>query len=132
VRPSTLALWRKIRTVEDPEWTRRYNDPDPAKRAFGGRMEFVQKDGRRHVAEKSVADAHPNGARPWAWPNYVGKFDRLALAACGAAERDRFIEMARSLAVLSPDDVRQLHPVLPDSDSVVMQSDRHGIFDYPR
>src|SRR5690554_4208445 len=28
-RPDTVALWHRIRTVEDPEWTRRYHSPDP-------------------------------------------------------------------------------------------------------
>jgi len=40
-----VELWRKITTVEDPEWTRRYHDPDPAKRAFGGRAELTLTDG---------------------------------------------------------------------------------------
>lgn len=31
-RPETVELWHKIRTVEDPEWTRRYHSDDPAKR----------------------------------------------------------------------------------------------------
>ena len=44
-RPDTVELWRKISTAEDPEWTRRYHDPDPAKRAFGGRVEVTLTDG---------------------------------------------------------------------------------------
>ena len=34
-RPDTVALWRKIRTVEDPRWTERYHSTDPAIKAFG-------------------------------------------------------------------------------------------------
>jgi 2-methylcitrate dehydratase len=26
-RPSTIALWHKIRTIEDPVWTERYHEP---------------------------------------------------------------------------------------------------------
>ena len=74
-RPSTVALWRKIRTVEDPVWTARYHEPDPAKRAFGGRISVRMKDGSVIAGEKAAADAHPNGARPWGWDDYVGKFD---------------------------------------------------------
>lgn len=36
-RRDTVELWRKISTVEDPEWTRRYHSTDPAERAFGAR-----------------------------------------------------------------------------------------------
>ncbi|HMM49704.1 MAG TPA: MmgE/PrpD family protein, partial [Miltoncostaeaceae bacterium] len=44
-RPSTVALWRKIHTVEDPAWTHRYHDPDPARRSFGGRAVITMDDG---------------------------------------------------------------------------------------
>ena len=37
-RPETVRLWRKIETDEDPSWTARYHDPDPERRAFGGRL----------------------------------------------------------------------------------------------
>ena len=78
-RPSTVALWRKIRTVEDPAWTARYHDPDPG-------TEGVRRAGRRSSSttarvateERLVADAHPNGRRPWRWPDYVEKLEQLA------------------------------------------------------
>ena len=44
-RPDTVELWRKISTVEDREWTRRYHEQDPAKRSFGGRVEFTLANG---------------------------------------------------------------------------------------
>src|SRR3712207_2777809 len=59
-RPSTVALWRKIRTLEDPVWTARYHEPDPAKRAFGGRIEIRMEDGSVVSGEQAAADAHPN------------------------------------------------------------------------
>ena len=58
-RPDTIQLWRKISTAEDPEWTRRYHDPDPAKRSFGGRVEITLLDGTVITEEITVADAHP-------------------------------------------------------------------------
>ena len=58
-RPDTVELWRKISTAEDPEWTRRYHDPDPAKRSFGGRVEITLADGTVISEEIAVADAHP-------------------------------------------------------------------------
>src|ERR1700674_5806643 len=38
-RRDTVALWRKIETQEDAEWTRRYHSRDPDTLAFGGRAE---------------------------------------------------------------------------------------------
>ena len=87
-RPSTIALWRKIRTVEDPAWTARYHEPDPAKRAFGGRISIRMADGSTIAGEKAAADAHPNGARPWRWEDYVGKFDSLTEGMLPAAARE--------------------------------------------
>ena len=36
--PDVVALWQKIKTVEDKEWTRRYHSLDPKEKAFGGRV----------------------------------------------------------------------------------------------
>src|SRR6195952_466981 len=44
-RPSTVALWHKIETREDPVWTKRYHATDPSELAFGGRVEIFMKDG---------------------------------------------------------------------------------------
>ena len=129
-RASTVALWRKIRTVEDPEWTRAYHAADPAERAFGGRIEIRLDDGSMVDAERRVADAHPNGAAPWAWPDYVGKFDGLTGSLIDPAERKRFIALARRLPSLSPTEVRQLNPVLRDG-VVETPTAGRGIFDWP-
>jgi hypothetical protein len=32
-------LWHKIRTLEDPKWTKRYHSHDPKEQAFGGRVD---------------------------------------------------------------------------------------------
>ena len=69
-----MRLWHKIETREDPEWTRRYHATDPDEIAFGGRVEIIFKDGSRLVDELGVANAHPNGARPFAREQYIAKF----------------------------------------------------------
>ena len=61
-RADTVALWNKVTTVEDAEWTRRYHSDDPAEKAFGGRVEIPLADGTTIVDEIAVADAHPLGA----------------------------------------------------------------------
>src|SRR5699024_11931132 len=35
-RADTVALWHKVTTEEDPEWTRRYHSQDLTEKAFGG------------------------------------------------------------------------------------------------
>ncbi|MCC7273375.1 MAG: MmgE/PrpD family protein [Alphaproteobacteria bacterium] len=130
-RPSTIALWRKIRTVEAPDWTRRYHETDPARRAFGGRIEVRLRDGRTVVAERAVADAHPNGAAPWTWPDYVGKFRGLTAGAIDAAEAERFVALAERLPTLDAAGVRALNPVLPSGAVVPSRPTGAGIFDWP-
>jgi 2-methylcitrate dehydratase len=130
-RPSTVALWRKVRTVEDLDWTRRYHDPDPGRRAFGGRLEIVLDDGSVVSGEKAAADAHPNGVSPWWWDDYVGKFDRLALPLVGPKERDRFIDLAGRLAGLTSEEVRGLNPAVADGIALAVATEPRGIFDWP-
>jgi len=96
-RPDTVALWRKISTVEDPEWTRRYHAIDPAERAFGARAEVHLANGEVIVDELGVADAHPLGARPFRRRDYVRKFGELTAGVVKAAERQRFLSTVESL-----------------------------------
>lgn len=99
-RPDTVALWRTICTVEDPEWTRRYHSADPAEKAFGARAEVTLKNGEVIVDEIAVADAHPLGARPFGRDQYIGKFTELAEGVVAEAEQQRFLSAAEALANL--------------------------------
>ena len=101
-RPDTIALWRRITTREDPEWTRRYHSTDPAERAFGGRLEFTLTDGSTVVEEIAVADAHPLGARPFARERYVEKFRTLSDGVLADGEVGRFLALAHRLPDLTP------------------------------
>jgi len=100
-RPDTVALWHKVTTVEDAEWTRRYHSTDPAEKAFGGRVEIDLADGSRIVDEIAVADAHPLGARPFAREQYLAKFRTLADGVLEPSETERFLELAQRLPSLS-------------------------------
>lgn len=97
-RPETIALWHKISTVEDPQWTRRYHSTDPAEKAFGARAEVTLAGGEVIVDELAIADAHPLGARPFARPQYVAKFTELADGVVETAEQQRFLSAAEGLA----------------------------------
>ncbi|MDF1585168.1 MmgE/PrpD family protein [Marinimicrococcus flavescens] len=107
-RPATVALWHKIRTVEDLEWTRRYHSHDPREKAFGGRVVVTLEDGRVIEDELAVADAHPLGRRPFARPDYVRKFRTLAEGIVAPAEQDRFLETVERLPGLQPGELAGL------------------------
>ncbi|WP_338932522.1 MmgE/PrpD family protein [Streptomyces netropsis] len=128
-RPGTVELWRKISTVEDPEWTRRYHDPDPARRAFGGRAVITLADGTVIEDELAVADAHPAGARPFDRDGYTAKFHTLAEGVVAADARERFLDAAGRLAELDPAGLDALFPAV-DTDALAADDARlpKGLF----
>jgi 2-methylcitrate dehydratase len=112
-RADTVALWRKVTTAEDAEWTRRYHSLDPAEKAFGGRVEIDLADGTRIIDEIAVADAHPQGARPFARAQYIQKFRTLAEGVLDPAEIERFLDVAQRLPQLTADELAGLNVVAP-------------------
>ena len=107
-RPETVALWHRISTVEDPEWTRRYHSRDPKEKAFGGRVVVTLQDGTVIEDELAIADAHPLGTRPFTRPDYVNKFRTLAEGIVGREEQDRFIATVERLTELTPQELAGL------------------------
>ena len=107
-RPETVALWHKVSTVEDPAWTRRYHSPDPAEKAFGGRVVVTLADGRVIEDELAIADANPLGARPFTRPDYIRKFRTLAEGIVAPAEQDRFIAAVEGFSTLKAGELGSL------------------------
>ena len=110
-RADTVALWQKVTTVEDAEWTRRYHSLDPQEKAFGGRVEIALADGSTIVDEIAVADAHPLGARPFAREDYIRKFRTLAAGVVEEEEIERFLTLVVRLPELTPAEVGELNVV---------------------
>nr|BFD60069.1 MmgE/PrpD family protein [Bdellovibrio sp. CKG001]BFD63475.1 MmgE/PrpD family protein [Bdellovibrio sp. HM001]BFD66362.1 MmgE/PrpD family protein [Bdellovibrio sp. HAGR004] len=127
-RPDTVALWHKISTVEDKQWTAWYHETDPDKKRFGGRVEITMKDGSKIVDELGVADAHPAGARPFKRADYIRKFDILTEGIITKAERDRFIGLVENLENLTAEQVQQLNVQIPIEKLVNNKRDNKGIF----
>ncbi len=127
-RPDTVRLWRKISTVEDPAWSRRYLDPDASKKAFGGRVEIRFSDGTTLVDELAVADAHPNGGAPFTRPDYVLKFRTLTDGIVADAEAARFLDLVDRVATLTPAEVRGLNVAIPADRLLSRTRDTRGIF----
>ncbi len=127
-RPDTVALWRKVSTVEDAAWTARYHDPDPTRKAFGGRVEITLDDGTVIADELDVANAHARGPAPFRRPKYVQKLDALTVGRLQRGERDRFLDLIERLPTLGADDVRALNPMLPAGSVARSERDLRGIF----
>lgn len=128
-RPDTVALWRKIKTIEDAEWNRRYDDePDPLKKAQGARVEITFSDGRKLVDELAVAHSHPLGARPFGRDQYVEKFTGLVDGIASSPEISRFLGVAFGLAGLDFDGIGGLNPVADALKLKYTARDERGIF----
>jgi 2-methylcitrate dehydratase len=112
-RPDTVRLWRKISTVEDPEWTRRYHSHDPKEKAFGARVVVTMDDGATWVDELGVANAHPLGARPFKRDDYIRKFRSLTDEILEPAESARFLDLVQRLPRLSAGEILALNPTAP-------------------
>ncbi len=124
-RPDTVRLWRSIETREDAEWTRRYHETKPEKKAFGGRVEILFKDGSRMEDQMAVANAHPLGAKPFARADYIHKFRTLTEGIISPDESQRFLDAVQTLSNLPATDLCRLNVELPEKNLV---KGRAGIF----
>jgi len=124
-RPDTVALWHKVRTVEDPRWTERYHARDPALLAFGGRIELRMTDGSVIADELAVANAHSLGATPWGRADYIRKFRTLTEGVLDPAEAERFLDVAQRLPTLSSEALAGLTIALPEG---ALSQGRGGLF----
>lgn len=125
-RPDTVRLWRKISTVEDPEWTRRYHSHDPKEKAFGARVVVTMADGSEIVDELGIANAHPFGERPFGRADYIKKFRTLTDDILDKSESERFLDLVQRLPDLSASEVLQLNPVAPKG--YLVENPAKGIF----
>jgi 2-methylcitrate dehydratase len=127
-RPETVELWKKISTVEKEKWTQMYHDPNPDKKAFGGRVVITMKDGSIIADELERANAHPAGARPFKRPNYVGKFDMLTEGLITKEERARFMNLVERLPELNAAEVMELTVEMPFAEVKENSPNHKGIF----
>jgi 2-methylcitrate dehydratase len=125
-RPNTIALWHKIRTVEDADWTRRYHAAD--QKAFGARVQVVFNDGTQLQDEIVLADVHPRGAKPFKRDDYIDKFRALAEALVPTQEQNRFLEMVQCLPTLNTEQLSELNVTIPADRRLDTGSARQGIF----
>ena len=108
-RKSTVDLWKKIKTFEDPEWTKKYHHPDPKHKCFGGKVEITMRDGSIVSDELGIADAHPHGRRPFTRSNYIEKFKSLTDGLITISESRKFLRNVQNLKKLSYRDIQKLN-----------------------
>ena len=108
-RKSTIELWKKVKTFEDKEWTKKYHDPDSNKKCFGGRVVIKMNDGKQIEDEISVADAHPSGKRPFTRSNYIEKFNSLTNGTVDTKEAKRFIKDVENIRKLKFNELFKLN-----------------------
>ena len=108
-KKSTVDLWRKIKTFEDKKWTKKYHDPNPNKKCFGGRVIIKMKDGSKIAEEISVADAHPNGKNPFKRKDYINKFKTLTKYIIDEEESNRFLNNVQNLRNMAKSELHKLN-----------------------
>ncbi|MEJ1977625.1 MAG: MmgE/PrpD family protein [Acetobacteraceae bacterium] len=124
-RRDTVALWHKIETTEDPEWTRRYRATDPNELAFGARVEITLEGGQTITDELAIANAHPLGARPFGRADYIHKFEVLTDGIVTTRELNRFLDAVQSLPDLAAGELHRLNVALPAG---TLAESKPGIF----
>ena len=108
-RKSTIKIWRSIKTYEDKKWTKKYHDPNPKKKCFGGRVIIKMKDGSKIEDQLGIADAHPNGKRPFKRENYINKFKTLTANIVDQKESERFLEDVQKLKQMNKSELHKLN-----------------------
>lgn len=124
--PDFVALWRKVETVEDPEWNRRFDAAAPLDKAHGARAVVRFLGGQVIEQELAVSDAHPRGAAPWGQAQYRDKF----LTLCEGVVSDRvahaFLQDANALSAL---DAERLCNLGVTADLRAVAPGRPGLFE---
>ena len=100
-KKSTVELWQKIKTFEDKKWTKKYHDPNPKKKCFGGKVTIKMKDGSKIEDQLGIADAHPNGKNPFKRENYINKFKTLTSDIVNDKEAERFLTDVQNLRAIN-------------------------------
>jgi len=126
-KKSTVDLWKKIKTFEDKKWTKKYHDPNPKKKCFGGRVVIKMKDGSKIEDQLGIADAHPNGKRPFKRQNYINKFKTLTANIIDQKESERFLEDVQNLKEINKSELHKLN-VEVVSDLLKQRSSKNSIF----
>ena len=109
-RPATIDLWRKVRSVADPDWDARHRHATPDRPVLGGRMELHLDDGQVIGADKPMADAQVGGAHTMDRAGYERKFRSLAATVLDSEILEGFLTLTDELPTASPESLFRLNP----------------------
>ena len=126
-RSSTVTLWKKITTSEDPAWNERFDNQEPLQRDHGMCAEVIYKDGTIIRDELAVPFAHPRGNRPFRHNEYVHKFSQLTEGVIAKTEAKRFLTASDRLIYLNSEELRDLLPLTIPS-HVKVKKTKNGLF----
>ena len=126
-KKSTIDLWQKIVTYEDKKWTKKYHEPNPKKKCFGGEVVIQMKNGSKIKSKLGVADAHPSGNRPFKREDYINKFKTLTSSIIEQKESEGFLNSVQSLRELGKSDLHKLN-IEVKSDLKNLSSSKKTIF----
>ena len=85
------------------------------------------KDGSKIEDQLGIADAHPNGNRPFKRENYINKFKTLTANIIDQNESKRFLEDVQNLKVINKSELHKLN-IEVTSDLQKQRSSRNSIF----
>ena len=125
-RKSTIKIWKSIITHEDKKWTKKYHDPNPQNKSFGGKVVVTLNNGKKIVEQLDRADAHPYGARPFKRQNYIKKFLTLTNGILPKKESLRFLKIVQNLKKLKSGELNKLNIQLKRSQ--IKKNKKKGIF----
>ena len=84
-------------------------------------------DGSVISDELGIADAHPNGRRPFTRSNYIEKFKSLTDGLITISESRKFLKNVQNLKKLSASDIQKLNVEVKKGNKIKKLSDS-GIF----
>ena len=125
-KKSTIKIWKSITTHEDKNWTKRYHDPNPKNKSFGGKVVVTLNNGKKIIEQLDKADAHPYGARPFKRQNYVQKFLTLTDGILDKKESSRFLKTVQNLKNMKSGQLNRLN--IQVKRSQIKKNTKKGIF----
>ena len=125
-KKSTIKIWKSITTHEDKKWTKKYHDPNPKNKSFGGKVVVTLNNGKKITEQLDRADAHPYGARPFKRKNYINKFLTLTDDILDKKESTRFLKVVQNLKNLKAGELNKLN--IEVKRSQIKKNMKKGIF----
>jgi len=101
--------------------------PQSEEKMLWGRVIIKMKDGSKIEDQLGIADAHPNGKRPFKRQNYINKFKTLTANIIDQKESERFLKDVQNLKEINKSELHKLN-IEVTSDLQKQRSSKNSIF----